>query len=146
MISIVPSLPVTDLGRCVEFYRKVLGFDLVEFSGRGSDAFAVVRMGEVEIIFRSHADVPAPSYDVPADPNRRIALHFLVPDAESLYKRVAGHARIVRDYSVSLFGGREFSIEDPNGLVLWFRQHAPASRPSDSAAALSVERIEMSPG
>lgn len=151
MTSIVPSVPVADLSRCVEFYRTVLGFDLVQFSGRGADAFAVIRMGEVEMIFRSHAASRAQAYETSIDPALRIALHFLVPDAARLYRRVAGHAVLVRDYSMSLFGGHEFAIEDPNGLILLFRQRTPldaaaaSDAPSSARASSSTGSLHLAP-
>ena len=145
MTAIIPSVPVRDISECVEFYRNILGFELVQFSGRGADAWAVVRFGAAKVVFRSNA-ATLPERDVRETPlSQRLVLHVVVPDAARLYQRVAGRARVLRDYEMSLFGGGEFVIEDPCGLILTIQQGGEG-RPRAGSAPLQLGAAALDAG
>lgn len=126
MLKLIPNIPVADVERSVEFYRHVLGFDLIAVRGRGDATRAHLRLGSVEIIFRSlDAYAPLPYFD-PALENQLI-LHIQVEDVAELFTRVKDHVNIVRSLEPTLFGSAEFMIRDIDGRVLAFSQPVGAS-------------------
>lgn len=128
MLNIVPSLPVEDVTRTVEFYRQVLGFELIGISGKGFMTRARIRMGNVELMFRSRTGEHAGATFGAYDPEDRMILHFYVSDVFALYNRIKKEVRIVRDIERTLFGHGEFAIEDPDGVILSFSQPFQTAR------------------
>ncbi len=121
MLSIVPSLAVEDVTRSVEFYRHVLGFELVGATGRGSLTKARLKLGPVELMFRSLVH-EASAAALRTDLADRLILHFYVEDVYALYERVRRKVRVVRPIERTLFGMGEFAIEDVDGTILTFSQ------------------------
>lgn len=126
MHKLIPNIPVADVERSVEFYRHVLGFDLIAVRGRGDATRAHLKLGSVEIIFRSlDSYAPLPYFD-PAVENQLI-LHIQVDDVAELFTRVKDRVSIVRSLEPTLFGSAEFMIRDVDGRVLAFNQPVGAS-------------------
>ncbi len=128
MLNIVPSLPVEDVTRTVEFYRHVLGFDLIGISGKGYMTRARIRLGNVELMFRSRSAEHTGSNLGAIDPEDRVILHFYVSDVFALYNRIRKQVHIVRDIERTLFGHGEFAIQDPDGVILSFSQPFQTAR------------------
>lgn len=123
MLKVIPNIPVADVERSVEYYRQVLGFDLLAVRGRGDATRAHLKLGSVEIIFRSlDPSAPLPYLD-PAIENQLI-LHIQVEDVTSLFDRVRRRVSIVRPLEPTLFGSAEFMIRDIDGRILAFSQPA----------------------
>ncbi len=122
MPSFVPSFPTADLARTVEFYREVLGFELVNVSGKGAAVRARLRSAEAEIVFRSIEGPDARAYAPPLVSAEPVILHIEVDDVGSLYRQVKGRASIIEDLEINLFGMQRFSVEDSEGMVLAFTQ------------------------
>ena len=121
MLKLIPNIPVADVERSVEFYRHVLGFELLAVRGRGDATRAHLKIGSVEIIFRSiDAYAPVPYYE-PALENQLI-LHIQVEDVSALFQRVKDSVNIVRALEPTLFGSAEFMIRDMDGRILAFSQ------------------------
>ncbi len=134
VLKLIPNIPVADVERSVEFYRHTLGFDLIAVRGRGDATRAHLKLGEVEIIFRS-LDVYAPlPYLDPALENQLI-LHIQVEDVVSLFDRIKNEVRIVRSLEPTLFGSAEFMIRDVDGRILAFSQPAGTAARSDARSA-----------
>src|SRR3712207_5432454 len=107
MSDLVLSLPVADVPRTVDFYRHVLGFELLGATGKAGVTRARMRLGGIEILFRTARTQPSPDVLRTADPDDRIILHIRVPDVAELYERVKGRAAVVREMEVTLFGAGE---------------------------------------
>lgn len=123
MLKLIPNIPVADVERSVEFYRHVLGFELLAVRGRGDATRAHLKLGDIELIFRS-LDVYAPlPYLDPALENQ-VILHIQVHDVVGLFHRVRDRVRIVRALEPTLFGSAEFLIRDLDGRILAFSQPA----------------------
>ena len=126
MQKLIPNIPVADVERSVEFYRHVLGFDLIGVRGRGDATRAHLRLGDVEMIFRS-LDVYAPlPYLDPALENQLI-LHIQVEDVVGLFHRIREQVNVLRSLEPTLFGSAEFSIRDIDGRILVFSQAGAAA-------------------
>lgn len=121
MLKLIPNIPVPDVERSVEFYRHVLGFQLVGVRGRGESTRAHLKLGSIEIIFRSLDDAAARPYIDPALENQLI-LHIQVEDVFELYDHIKRRVHVVRALEPTLFGSAEFMIRDIDGRVLAFSQ------------------------
>lgn len=145
MLEIVLSIPVADVSRTVDFYRHVLGFELLGATGKGGMTRARVRHGAVELLFRTARSEGMAEVVRKLDPDDRLVLYVKVEDIASLYKRVKGRAAIVRDLETTLFGMGEFAIEDLDGVVLWFSQvyqPSPVARPPGAGVPSIQNRNE----
>lgn len=142
MQKLIPNIPVADVERSVEFYRHVLGFDLIAVRGRGDTTRAHLKLGDVEVIFRS-LDVYAPMpYLDPALENQLI-LHIQVEDVVQLFNRIRDQVRIVRSLEPTLFGSAEFMIRDVDGRILAFNQPVGSSSPTRTQVDVAYEGPEM---
>lgn len=130
MLDIVLSLPVFDVSRTVDFYHHVLGFELVGATGKGGVTRARVRLGTVELLFRTARSQSIGDALRLADADDRIIIHFKVDDIISLYKRARTRATLIRDLETTLFGTVEFAIEDADGIILSFSQATQNHPPS----------------
>lgn len=141
MLKLIPNIPVADVERSVEFYRQLLGFDLLAVRGRGDVTRAHLKRGDVEIIFRS-LDVYAPlPYLDPALENQ-LMLHIQVNDIVDLYHRIKDEVRVVRSLEPTLFGSAEFMIRDVDGRVLVFSQATGSTAPSATEAGRGSGTID----
>lgn len=121
MLKLIPNIPVPDVERSVEFYRHILGFQLVGVRGRGDATRAHLKLGTIEIIFRSLDAAAARPY-VDADLENQLILHIQVEDVFELYDRIKRRVHVVRALEPTLFGSAEFMIRDIDGRVLAFSQ------------------------
>ncbi len=121
MEGIIPSIPVADINRAVEFYQQVLGFELVRITGKDEVTRAFLRAGNVRLILRSV------SPEAPVDYRQtglsdRLMLHVPVRDAEAFHERIRERVHVVREPVPRLFGLFEFTIEDTEGILLTFSE------------------------
>ncbi len=121
MLRLIPNIPVPDVERTVEFYRHVLGFNLVGVRGRGDATRAHLKLGPIEIIFRSLDALSARPYADPALENQ-LVLHIQVDDVFELYDRIKRRVHIIRTLEPTLFGSAEFMIRDVDNRILAFSQ------------------------
>ncbi|MBO6575099.1 MAG: VOC family protein [Rhodothermales bacterium] len=121
MKGLIPSFPVSDINRSVEFYQQVLGFELVRITGKDDVTRAFLRAGELRIVLRSVSGDSLVDYrQAPLDD--RIILHIPIADVRGLYNRIQGTVPLVRDLEPRLFGLFEFTIEDMDGILLTFSE------------------------
>lgn len=132
MANLVPSLPVRDVTRTVDFYRHVLGFEMIGATGKGSMTRARVKLGDVELLFRSARSSGVDQAFRAHEAEDRLIFHLKVDDVFALYNRAKGRAVIIRDLETTLFGLGEFAVEDVDGVILAF------SQPHQSSHSLRV--------
>jgi uncharacterized glyoxalase superfamily protein PhnB len=105
-----PILLVPDVATTADYYRRVLGFQS-DPEGTSPD-YSVVWRDHAAVHFASGERVSA-----------GVRLFFWVKDVERIYREVqANGARITVPIETRPYGIRDFSIEDPNGVVLVFGQ------------------------
>lgn len=124
MNGLIPSFPVADINRSVEFYQEVLGFELVRITGKDDVTRAFLRAGQLRIVFRSVAGESVVDYRKPTLEDR-IILHIPIDDVRRLYDRIRGQVPLISDLEPRLFGAYEFTIEDVNGILLTFSELKP---------------------
>lgn len=121
MQGLIPSFPVTDINRSVEFYQRVLGFELVRITGKDDVTRAFLRAGLLRIVLRSASPESSVNYRQHSLEDR-IMLHIPIADVQGLYARIKGRVPMVRDLEPRLFGVFEFTIEDMDGILLTFSE------------------------
>ncbi len=119
--GLIPSFPVADVNRSVEFYQDLLGFQLVRITGKDDVTRAFLRAGELRIVLRSTSGDSNLDYRQPSMEDR-IMLHIPIVGVQDLYKRIRGRVPLVRDLEPRLFGVIEFTIEDMDGILLTFSE------------------------
>ena len=119
-----PNMMVEDVNATVEFYRDVLGFNLVmTVPDSGRFDWALVKRDEVEVMFQTRASL---SDELPLFEGQAIggALTFYIKmdGVEELYETLRPRVTVVKDLNPTFYGTREFSIQDCNGFILTFAE------------------------
>src|SRR6185503_7896057 len=113
MLGLTPMLTVTSIDSAIEFYRDLLGFQLVS-SFPGS---ACMRLDDVEIMFS------LPNEHLPfTRPMMTGSLYFKTDQVDVLWEHLKDRCQV--DYRIEDFeyGMREFAIRDNSGYLLQFGQ------------------------
>ena len=126
-LSAVPQFSVSDIVRTTEYYRDVLGFQIVGYwNGEQVTAapdkhtvFAIVRRDQVEVFFNATRGDSVRSgraegaYDV----------YFRVTGIDALAQEFSRRgANILEEPSKRSYGQRELIVEDCNRLILAFAE------------------------
>jgi len=116
--GIAPIVPVRRVPRTVEFYTRVLGFELVDHNAEMT--YAYVRRGETGLMLLDLGDSRA----VQATASY-LSAYVWVRDVTALWAELSPClARLPENRVTPLFekpGGRkEFHVRDPDGFLLFF--------------------------
>jgi uncharacterized glyoxalase superfamily protein PhnB len=122
LTKLTPNIMVEDVDATVEFYRYLLGFDLVHMiPGPDRSAWASMKSGDVEINFQVWSQF---SNNIPDYPNQIISgaftFYFATENVKGLYERIKDKVYLVQDLHTTFYGIQAFAIKDCNGLILAF--------------------------
>ena len=125
MNKLTPNMMVEDVNQTVDFYRDVLGFNLVmTVPDSGRFDWALVQHDEVEVMFQARASL---TDEVPVLKDKPLggALTFFIDtdNVEALYEQVRSRVTIVQDLHDTFYGTREFAMQDCNGFILTFAEN-----------------------
>lgn len=122
--KLTPNLMVEDVNKTLDFYRDVLGFEvLATVPETGSFDWALMKLDGVELMFQSHASLSGElSLFVDRSIAASLTFYIDVEDIESLHESVKDKVKIVQAMHTAFYGAREFAIQDSNGYVLTFAQ------------------------
>ncbi|MCT8348722.1 VOC family protein [Photorhabdus temperata] len=124
----VPELTVTDFSRSLDFYQRILGFQLL--IRRDAPDFAYLELGETQLMLEAlHDDgwnTASLNYPLGRGVNFQIEVDDLTPllnnlkaNGITLYREVKNnHYRV----DEALACQREFLVQDPDGYLLRFSQ------------------------
>ena len=113
MTRLIPMLPVKSMAASVDFYSKMLGF---EVETRNDDwGWAMLRFDECRLMV---------DQSINAHPGQfRDGILYLYPDdIVEYHKQVREKGLAVPDLNVTFYGMKEFRIDDPDGNRLWIGQ------------------------
>ena len=124
--GIEPHLWVSDLKRSIDWYVETLGLEVVNwFPDEETATWCQMRKGRAEIML---AVIPDPgtlaeNQQHLAEIGRRVsgpgapmALYLHVGDADALHEAaLAGGAELIEDIWDPWWGGRQFTVADPDG-------------------------------
>jgi glyoxylase I family protein len=117
----VPLLQVYDMQTSLNFYRDVLGFEIVQETDH--QWWAMIRLGNATLMlntaYEDSARPPAP------DPERvlghqDVSLYFDFDDLDALYAHLKSNGCDVRPPADTTYGLRQLNVRDPDGYELCF--------------------------
>jgi uncharacterized glyoxalase superfamily protein PhnB len=119
--GLTPNLVVSDLPRSLAFYRDTLGFEVVATHPEAAPfVFAWLRRGQVSVFLNDARTVQAGSHYHLRPGSVGLFVHIRGVDA--FHAQVAGSVTVVQPLETRFYGMREFSILDPEGVVITFAE------------------------
>ena len=123
--SLTPNLMVEDVKSTVEFYRGVMGFDLLATVPEGGDEldWAMMQRDDARLMFQSRSSLSgevSPLQGVPIGGSQ--TFYVEVDSIQALYDQLKGKVEIVNDLHDTFYNTREFYFKDPNGYIFSFSQ------------------------
>jgi uncharacterized glyoxalase superfamily protein PhnB len=125
--KLTPNLMVEDVRKTLDFYRDILGFEIVlTLPEVAPFDFAIVQRDGVELMFQSRESL---SENVPALAGRAIGasqtLYIDVTGITDLYQQLREKVEIVVNLHTTFYGTREMYFRDNNGYILSFSEPIP---------------------
>lgn len=109
-------LRVSDFGRSVDFYERILGFRRLTGWDRDSGSGAVLEAAGGETL-QLLGPPPGSSWPRPTG----LELGFFVEDVVAWHEHlVAGGVPVSRELKVEAWGDTVFGVDDPDGVRIWF--------------------------
>ncbi len=113
MTRLIPMLPVKSMAASVDFYCKMLGFE-VETRNDGW-GWAMLRFDDCRLMVDQSINQHPGMF--------RDGILYLYPDdIVEYHKQVRENGLAVPDLDVTFYGMKEFRIDDPDGNRLWIGQ------------------------
>lgn len=135
--GVSPLLQVFDMPTSVNFYRDVLGFELVSNStivnGRGGDYFHWCMLrghGCTLMLNTAYDEGERPSAPDPARvaAHADVALYFGCSDVETTFGHLVSHgAKVLEKPFLTQYGRTRFTVADPDGYNISFHGPSPVS-------------------
>jgi len=122
MLSITPELLVEDLPKTLDWYKSVLGFEVLFVSPEsGTPTFARIKRGSVEIMLFVRHDFAKeiPSFST-APIGGSFVLYLEVEAIKGEWAKVKDQTTIIQSLHQTTYGSEEFTIRDYNGYHLMF--------------------------
>jgi catechol 2,3-dioxygenase-like lactoylglutathione lyase family enzyme len=121
--GLVPMLVTLDLPRTIDFYTRVLGFELeARWPANGDPTWCRLKSGLAILMFMT------PEEEMPdVTPALTGQLYLYPPDVDALWRELADRVDVVHPLETWDHGMREFQIRDCNGYLLRFGADAEAS-------------------
>ena len=118
MTRLIPMLPVRHMPASVDFYCRMLGFEVEQ---RNDDwGWAMLRFDECRLMVDQSINAhPAR----PRDP----VLYLYPDDVVAYHRQVRKSGLEVPELTVTFYGLTEFRLSDPDGNRLWIGQRTIAS-------------------
>jgi len=117
--SIMPVLRVADLDRAVDWYTRILGFELIwRAANDGGGENGMLGSGGVNLMLSTGSHLG----DTPAFTG---TLYFETDGVRELYTAVKDRVTVVWPLGTMDYGTLEFGIRDPDGYMLAFSETMP---------------------
>ncbi len=119
-----PNLMVKSVNKTVEFYTKILGFNLIDSVPEVGDwVFAIVQSDSVMFMFQEEKSLKEEYPQLARFPQGGgLTFYIHVNDIYALYEKLKGKVTIAKDMHKTFYGSTDFAIEDCNGYILTFSQ------------------------
>ena len=119
-------LQVFDMPTSVRFYRDVLGFEIVDTSGREGDQFdwGILRLNDTYLMLNTAYEQdsrPAQPVSAHLDAHGDTCMYFRCPDVDAAYQHIRTHGINVQEPKVAPYGMKQLYLHDPDGYSLCFQ-------------------------
>ena len=122
--NLMPNLMVKDVNKTVDFYKNVLGFNVLQTVPKNENyVFAIVNANSVLISFQEEKSIKDEYPQLNSFPQGGgLTLYIHVTDVNELFEKVKDKAIIAKGLHKTFYGSTDFAIEDCNGYILTFSQ------------------------
>ena len=119
-------LQVFDMPTSVQFYRDVLGYEIVETSPREGDQFdwGLLRLNDTFLMLNTAYEQefrPAQPETARVVAHLDTGLFFNCPDVDAAYRHLLAQGVDVPEPRVAPYGMKQLFVHDPDGYVLCFQ-------------------------
>lgn len=127
--NLIPMLNIKNIEESLDFYQKALGFEVVS----DKDAikqwrWATIRSGKTELMLSETERPPALQKGI--DPQQCVSwpaiFYFYPENVRELHSSLIEKGYNPTDVLETIYGMREFSIQDPDGHMLSFGEDVSA--------------------
>ena len=133
--KLTPNLMAADIRETVLFYQETLGFSLsmavpkdsrdilTELPAEGELVYALMRCGDVEIMFQEQANLAGEIPQLGGRPlGASATLYMETGDLDKVLANLPKTTTIIRQPETTWYGARELYIQDNNGYILAIAQ------------------------
>jgi len=122
--NLMPNLMVKDVSKTIDFYTKVLGFNvLATVPEKSPFVFAMANANGIIVSFQEEKNIKEEYPQLSSFPQGGgLTLYIHVTDVNELFEKVNGKAKIAKELHKTFYGSTDFAIEDCNGYILTFSQ------------------------
>lgn len=122
--DLTPNLMVKDVNKTVDFYKNILGFNVVAtVPEEGTWVFAIVQSGNSMFMFQEEKSIKEEYPQLEKfERGGGLTFYIHVEDIHSLYEQLKGNVTFAKDIHQTFYGSTDFAIEDCNGYILTFSQ------------------------
>ena len=124
--DLTPNLMVKNVNKTIEFYKDVLGFNVVQtVPDSGDFVFGIVNADKILFMFQEEKSIKEEYPQLDKFPQGGgLTLYIHVTDVNELYEKIKGKAKIAKEMHKTFYGSTDFAIEDCNGYILTFSQQS----------------------
>jgi catechol 2,3-dioxygenase-like lactoylglutathione lyase family enzyme len=116
---IVPVLKVSDLPKSIDFYTRILGFELGRRTTDEDGDSCMLHAGSVSMLLSTGAHLGG-------EPQFTGTLYFHMTGVDAYFERVKDQVAVVWPLETMDYGLREFGVRDCDGYTLAFSEAVPA--------------------
>lgn len=118
---LTPNLYTDDVAACVKFWTERMHFEKTTEVPDGENlAFAILKKGDIELMYGSYASLERESGDIPRSFQRGTGFLFIeVEKLDPVVTAMKG-APIVAPVHRTFYGSTEFTVKDPAGHFVTF--------------------------
>ena len=120
--SLTPNLMVTNVNETIDFYIKILNFELLQTVPEEGDLdWGFVKKDEVMLMFQKESSIQE---EYPAlkglNTGGALTLYIRVENVLEWYEKIKDQVNLIKPLNKTFYGANEFAIQDPNGFILTF--------------------------
>ena len=123
--SLTPNIMVEDVNQTLNYYRDILGFEIVDTNpGEGRFEWGFVMKGEAGLMFQEVSSLTGEYPSLAASPlGGAMTFYILVQEnIEGWFASLNGKVKVIKELNTTFYGTKEFAIEDINGFILTFSE------------------------
>jgi glyoxylase I family protein len=123
--GLIPLIQVFDMATALDFYGRILGFEIVDKAGPPGDiGWAWLRCAEAQVMlntaYESHERPATPDF-VRTRAHRDTILFIGCPDVDAAHVHLKSHGIVTEPPKVAPYGMRQLYLHDRDGYGICFQ-------------------------